>query len=238
VIAATLPLYVTPSYQFPLGVTMSLKRRLELLEWASRAGAWVVEDDYDGEYRYTGRPIPSLQGLDGAQRVIYVGTFSKVIFPSLRIGYLVAPHELIETFIKGRIMADLHSSTIPQAALADFIEEGHFARHVRRMRKLYAERQACLVAAAKAELSGLLEIEEREAGMHLIGWLPPGVDDRASEHAAWQHNLIARPLSAFSLKPLERGALVLGYTAFNERKIRAGVRRLRIALSEMGLQSR
>ncbi len=130
-------------------------------------------------------------------------------------------------------MTDLHSSTIPQAALADFIEAGHFTRHLRRMRKLYADRQACLVAAAKAELSGLLEIEERDAGMHLIGWLPDGIDDRVAERAAWQHNLIARPLSAFSLKPVERGALVLGYTAFDERKIRAGVRGLRDALSEL-----
>lgn len=226
-------LYVTPSYQFPLGVTMSLKRRLELLEWARAAEAWIIEDDYDGEYRYTGRPIPSLQGLDGAGRVIYIGTFSKVLFPSLRIGYLVAPRDLSEAFIKGRIIADLHSSTIAQAALADFIEEGHFARHLRRMRKLYAERQSCLITAAKAGLSGLLEIEEREAGMHLLGWLPDGVDDQAAAHAAWQHNLIALPLSTFSLKPIKHRALVLGYTAFNERKIRAGVRRLRTALSEL-----
>jgi GntR family transcriptional regulator/MocR family aminotransferase len=224
-------LYVTPSYQFPLGVTMSLRRRLELLEWARAAEAWIIEDDYDGEYRYTGRPIPSLQGLDGAGRVIYIGTFSKVLFPSLRIAYLVATRDLSEAFVKGRIMADLHSATITQAALADFIEEGHFARHLRRTRKLYADRQACLVAAARAELSGLLEVEAREAGMHLLGWLPTGVDDREAAHAAWRHKLIAPPLSAFSLKPVERGALVLGYAAFNERKIRAGVRRLRNALS-------
>lgn len=226
-------LYVTPSHQFPLGVTMSLARRLELLEWARQTGGWIIEDDYDGEFRYTGRPIPSLQGLDGDERVVYTGTFSKVLFPSLRIGYLVAPRDLVEAFINGRVMTDMHSSTIPQAALADFIEEGHFARHLRRMRKLYAERQACLVVAAKAELSGLLEIEGKEAGMHLIGWLPPGVDDRAASRAAWRHNLIVRPLSAFSLRPVGRGALVLGYTAFDERKIRAGVSQLRIALSEI-----
>jgi GntR family transcriptional regulator / MocR family aminotransferase len=225
-------LYVTPSHQFPLGVTMSLARRLDLLEWARQTNAWIIEDDYDGEYRYTGRPIPSLQGLDGNERVIYIGTFSKVMFPSLRIGYLVVPRDLAEVFIKGRILVDTLSSTIPQVALADFIEDGHFARHIRRMRKLYAERQACLIAAIKAELSGLLEVEEREAGMHLIGWLPPGVDDRQASNAAWRYNLIARPLSATSLRSLGRGALVLGYTGFNEQQLRLGVRRLRIALSD------
>ena len=225
-------IYVTPSHQFPLGVTMSLARRLDLLEWARQTKAWIIEDDYDGEYRYTGRPIPSLQGLDGHERVIYLGTFSKVMFPSLRIGYLVVPRDLAEVFIKGRILVDTLSATIPQAALADFIEDGHFTRHVRRMRKLYAARQACLVAAAKAELSGLLEVEACEAGMHLIGWLPPGVDDRQASSAAWRHHLIARPLSGACLRPLGRGALVLGYTGFNEQQLRLGVRRLRTALSD------
>jgi GntR family transcriptional regulator / MocR family aminotransferase len=226
--------YVTPSFQFPLGVTMSLSRRLELLDWAQQSKAWIIEDDCDGEYRYTGRPIPSLQGLDGGQRVIYTGTFSKVLFPSLRIGYLVAPRDLVDSFVSGRVMTDLHSSTIPQAALADFIEEGHFARHLRRMRKQYAERQECFVTAAKTELSGLLEIEEREAGMHLIGWLPPSVDDQVAAEATKEHNLITLPLSAFSLKRLASGGLVLGYTAFNERQIRAGVRSLKVALSTNG----
>lgn len=132
-------------------------------------------------------------------------------------------------------MTDMHSSTIPQAALADFIEQGHFARHVRRMRKLYAERQACLVETAKAELSGMLEIEASDAGMHLIGWLPDGLDDQVVARGAWRHKVIARPLSEYGLKPVERGALVLGYTAFNERKLRAGVRQLKVALAELGL---
>jgi GntR family transcriptional regulator / MocR family aminotransferase len=225
-------IYVTPSHQFPLGVTMSLARRLDLLEWARQTNAWIIEDDYDGEYRYTGRPIPSLQGLDGNERVIYIGTFSKMMFPSLRISYLVAPRDLAEVFIKGRILIDTQSSTIPQGALADFIEDGHFARHIRRMRKLYAERQACLIAAVKTELSGLLEVEERAAGMHLIGWLPPGVDDRQASSAAQRYNLTVLPLSAASLRSLGRGALVLGYTGFNEQQISMGVRQLRIALSD------
>jgi len=228
--------YVTPSHQFPLGMTMSLTRRLELLEWARGAGAWIVEDDCDGEYRYAGRPIASLQGLDGDNRVIYTGTFSKVLFPSLRIGYLVVPPDrpdLVDAFIAGRVMIDLQLATIPQAALADFIEAGHFTRHLRRMRKLYGSRQSLLLEAARAELSGLLEIQESEAGMHLVGWLPPEVSDMEAARAASQHNVLALPLSAFSLRPVARGALILGYTAFNEREIREGVRRLNTALAEV-----
>jgi GntR family transcriptional regulator/MocR family aminotransferase len=225
--------YVTPSHQFPLGVTMSLSRRLELLEWARGADAWIVEDDCDGEYRYSGRPLASLQGLDSENRVIYTGTFSKVLFPSLRIGYLVVPRDLVDAFIAGRVLIDLQPATIPQAALADFIEDGHFTRHLRRMRNLYGSRQSLLLEAARAELSGLLEIEESEAGMHLVGWLPPEVNDRATARAAAKNNVLSLPLSAFSMKPVTRGALMLGYTAFNDREIRAGVRRLKTVLAEV-----
>src|SRR5215813_3657478 len=223
--------YVTPSHQFPLGMTLPLARRLELLEWARAAEAWIIEDDCDGEYRYAGRPIASLQGLDTENRVIYTGTFSKVLFPSLRIGYLVVPPDLVDSFIAGRIMIDLQPATIPQAALADFIEEGHFTRHLRRMRKLYGSRQSFLLEVARAELSGLLEIQQSEAGMHLIGWLPPEVNDTDAARAASRHDVQALPLSAFGLKRSTGGALMLGYTAFNEREIRAGVGRLKTALA-------
>lgn len=226
-------IYVTPSFQYPLGVTMSLARRLELLEWARETGAWIIEDDYDGELRYSGRPIPSLQGLGNDGRVIYMGTFSKVMFPSLRVGYLIAPPGLAEAFTKGRVLADLTAPTIIQAAVADFIEGGHFERHLRRMRKLYAARQTSLIEETKANLSGLLEIEERQAGMHLIGWLPEGVDDQAASTAAWDCGIIASPLSGASAAPLKRGGLILGYTAFNERQIRGGVKQLRAALREL-----
>ncbi|MEW6733207.1 MAG: PLP-dependent aminotransferase family protein [Acidobacteriota bacterium] len=225
--------YVTPSHQFPLGVTMPLSRRLELLEWASRSGAWIIEDDCDGEYRYTGRPIASLQGLDGENRVIYTGTFSKVLFPSLRLGYMVVPPDLANAFITGRAMIDLQPATIPQAALADFIESGHFTHHLRRMRTLYAERQSLLLETARAELGGLLEIEEHEAGMHLVGWLPEDKNDRSVARAASLHDVIAVPLSIFSLQPITRGALILGYTAFNEQEIRTGVHRLKTALTSI-----
>jgi GntR family transcriptional regulator / MocR family aminotransferase len=228
--------YVTPSRQYPLGVTMSLARRLELLEWARGAGAWIVEDDCDGDYLYAGRPIASLQVLDSENRVIYTGDFSKGLFPSLRIGYLVVHPDrpdLADDFISGRVMIDLRLATIPQAALADFIEEGRFTLHIWRMRKLYGSRQSLLLEAASAELSGLLEIQESEAGMHLVGWLPPEVNDREATRVASKHNVLALPFSAFSLKPVTRGALMLGCTAFNERKILAGVRRLKTAIAEV-----
>ncbi len=222
--------YVSPSHQYPLGVTMSLKRRLALLEWASRAGAWVLEDDYDSEYRYVGRPLAALQGLDSAGRVIYLGTFSKVLFPALRLGYLVVPPDLVEAFTAARMLADRHSPSMDQAVLAEFLAQGHFARHIRRMRVLYAERQAALVEAARRELGGLLEVRPSEAGMHLLGWLPAGVDDQAASQRAKVHDVEAPPLSSYSSEPLERGGLVLGYAGVDADEIAAGVRRLAKAL--------
>jgi GntR family transcriptional regulator/MocR family aminotransferase len=222
--------YVTPSHQFPLGVTMSLARRLALLEWAGRSGAWIVEDDYDSEFRYSGRPIASLQGLDFTSRVIYVGTFSKILFPSLRLGYLVLPPDLVEPFVAARNLVDRHSPLIDQAVLADFICEGHFARHIRRMRALYAHRRAAFMEAAKNELDGLLEIPPQDNGMHTVGWLPPGVDDAAASRSALQYGVEAPPLSAFATERLPRGGLLLGYTGYGTREIREGVRRLAQAL--------
>ena len=136
---------VSPSHQYPLGVTMSLKRRLELLECARAVDGMVIEDDYDSEYRYAGRPLAALQGLDGDGRVIYLGTMSKVMFPGLRIGYMVVPEHLVDAFLAVRAMVDAHPSSIAQAALADFITEGFLGAHIRRMRQLYGERQAALI---------------------------------------------------------------------------------------------
>ncbi|MBX0326142.1 PLP-dependent aminotransferase family protein, partial [Oscillochloris sp. ZM17-4] len=153
--------YITPSHQFPLGVTMSLPRRLALLAWARAAGAWVIEDDYDSEYRYAGRPLAALQGLDGDGRVIYLGTFSKVLFPALRLGYMVVPPDLVPAFVAARALADRHSPGIEQAIVADFLAEGHFARHLRRTRARYAARQAALVEAARP-LAGRLDVAPAE----------------------------------------------------------------------------
>jgi GntR family transcriptional regulator/MocR family aminotransferase len=223
--------YVTPSHQFPLGLTMSLARRLSLLDWAKRADAFIVEDDYNSEFRYSGRPLSSLQGLDNDGRVIYVGTFSKTIFPSLRLGCIVVPKDLVKVFIAARALLDRHSPSLDQAILADFINEGHFARHIRRMRSLYEERQEILVAAAKRELKGLLEVKAAEAGMHLVGWLPKKVSDKTASEKAALYGVEAVPLSAYSSHHLPRGGLVLGYTALNTRQIRDGVRRLAQALA-------
>lgn len=215
--------YVTPSHQYPLGVTMSLSRRLALLDWAKQNQAWIIEDDYNSEYRYAGRPLASLQGLDNAGRVIYVGTFSKTIFPSLRIGCVVLPPELVEVFTAARALNDVHSSTIDQAILAEFISEGHFARHIRRMRTLYETRQKILVEECQKQLSESLEIEKADAGMHLVGWLKDGLNDEQISQKAREKGLIVSPISAYSNPRLKRGGLILGYTAFDERRIKDGV---------------
>ncbi len=224
--------YVTPSHQFPLGVTMSLSRRRALLEWAKQSNAFIVEDDYNSEFRYAGRPLASLQGLNKDGRVIYVGTFSKTIFPSLRLGCIVVPKDLSSIFIAARAMIDRHSPILDQAVLTDFINEGHFARHIRRMRSLYEERQNILVTEAQRHLKGKLEIEPAEAGMHLVGWLPERVSDKEASEKAARHGIEAAPLSAYSTNPLStRGALVLGYTGVNEKQIKDGIRQLAKALT-------
>lgn len=222
--------FVTPSHQFPLGATMSLQRRLALLDWAKRADAYILEDDYDSEYRFAGRPLPALQALDEAGRVIYIGTFSKVLFPSLRIGYLIVPPALLEGFITVRHNVDIHNPLLEQAVLADFITEGHFAQHLRRMRKLYAERRAALLEAVR-DLP--LEIQAPPAGIHCIGWLPEGMDDVAVAHEAAAYGLELWPVSMFYLEPSARKGIVLGYGAFNIEAMKEGVRRLEQVLYEL-----
>lgn len=226
--------YVTPSFQFPLGVTMSLGRRLALLDWARRAGAWVLEDDYDSEFRYAGPPLAALAGLDAVGQVIYMGTFSKVLFPALRLGYLVVPPAAIDAFAQARALAGRHAPTLEQAVLADFIAEGHFARHIRAMRALYQERQAILVEAARAELAGVLDVAPSAAGMHLVGWLPPDDDDAAAAARAAREGVEVRPLSAHAMRPGLRPGLLLGYTALDAAEIRAGVAGLARALRSTG----
>jgi len=222
--------YVTPSHQSPLGVTMSLRRRLALLDWARRTGVWILEDDFDSEYRYVGRPLPALQGLDDARRVIYVGTFSKVLFPALRLGYMVVPMGLMETFTKARALIDRQPPILEQVVLARFILQDHFARHLRRMRVLYAERQSALVNALERELGDWFEITSPEAGLQLVAWLPIGVNDRQVSERAAAYKVEAAPLSAYTLSRLPRGGLALGYAAFSVPQIREGVRRLKLAL--------
>ncbi len=229
---------VAPSHQYPLGVVMSLARRLELLDWARAEAAWIVEDDFDSEYRYSGRPLAALQGLDAEAsdggRVLYVGSFSKVLFPSLRIGYVVLPPALVEPMSRGRAGLDDHPSAVAQPALAAFMGEGHFAAHIRRMRTLYAARQAVLVAAAQRHLGGLLEVPADEAGLHLVARLAPGLaarmDDRQAAARAQAANLVAPALSSYFLETPTAEGLLLGYAAANEGEITRGAERLAAAL--------
>ena len=188
--------YVTPSHQYPMGTTMSAARRMLLLNWAMRSGAWIIEDDYDSEYRFATRPIASLQGLDMDGRVIYVGTFSKVMFPALRLGYVVVPKDLVPAFSSARDAADIFSSTLYQAVLTDFIREGHFARHIRRMRMLYMERRRALVNAIQIQMGDMTEVIGAEAGMHLVALLPRGINDLEVSGKAAQRGISAIPLSS------------------------------------------
>jgi GntR family transcriptional regulator / MocR family aminotransferase len=220
--------YVTPSHQFPLGVTMSLSRRLALLEWANQNNAWLLEDDYDSEYRFSGQPLSAMQGLDQGNRTVYIGTFSKVLFPALRLGYVVVAPDMVEAFIAVHRLTKLHLSAFEQAVLADFITEGHFTRHIRRMRILYAKRRAILIKTLKDTLE--LEISAPDTGMHLILWLPPGMDDKLASQQAAIHGIDALPISLFSINEYRAG-LMLGYAAVNEQEIYEGVQRLAKALT-------
>ncbi len=226
--------YVTPSHQYPTGAMMSLARRLELLDWARRTGSWIIEDDYNSEFRYTGRPLASLHNLDRHDRVIYVGTFSKTVFPALRLGCLIVPTELANVFAAAKNLCDTHTALIEQAVLAEFIAEGHFARHLRRMRSLYEKRQAALVSESERRLGGLMKISKASSGMHLIGWLRDGLDDREVAAKGSEVGLNLTPLSSYSVTARLPPALVLGYTGFNEREIANGVEKLRTVLGSFG----
>lgn len=222
--------FVTPSNQFPLAVTMSLPRRLALLDWARRADAWIVEDDYDSEFRHEGRPIEALQGLDRAGRVIYVGSFSKILFPGLRLGYLVVPPDLADAFIASRRFIDVHPPALQQNALAEFIEEGHFGRHLRRMRMLYAERGQALMSAHRRHLDGLANIAQPQAGMHAVAWLTKASDDVAAYGAVARLGVETRPLSLYG-KAAGPPALVLGFGSVTPEAIERGAQDLARGLS-------
>jgi len=218
--------YISPSHQFPLGMAMSASRRMQLLRWAARNDAWVIEDDYDSEYRFGSRPLSSLQGTDTQARVIYVGTFSKVMFPALRLGYVVVPKDLVEDFYAGRDAIDTFSSTLYQSAMTEFIREGHFARHIRSMRTLYMQRRVAVHEAIQRYIGERLEVIGTEAGMQLAGLLPRGVDDVAVSRKAAAVGVSVRPLSPCYLVPPARGGLILGYGGASLEEIDEGVRRL------------
>jgi len=204
---------VTPSHQFPLGVTMSLGRRAALLDWAGARDAWIVEDDYDSEFRYAGPPLAALQGLDAAGRVLYVGSFSKVMFPSLRLGYLVVPPDLVEAVRAVRRFFDGGTSVVPQAALHRFIAEGHFASHLRSMRALYAERRSALLDALHHHVGHITRIDSGEAGLHVVAHLPDTHRDTEIAARAARLGLNCPPLSGYHIEATTAKALVLGFAA-------------------------
>lgn len=227
--------YVTPSHQYPLGSAMSAGRRLQLLNWAQRYGAWIIEDDYDSEYRFESAPISSLQGLDNNRRVIYIGTFSKVLFASLRLGYMVIPPDLVERFIAVRSVMDIFPPYLFQEVITDFMGEGHFARHIRRMRQLYSERRKVLVEQLKRTFGSMLEIRGADAGMHLTVTLPSGYDDVAIAEQAAEQGLWLWPLSRCYVTKNLRHGLVLGYGNVAARAIPGAVEKLR-ASEALGAQ--
>jgi GntR family transcriptional regulator/MocR family aminotransferase len=228
-------IYVTPAHQFPTCVAMTLKRRLALLEWARASGTLIVEDDYDSEYRYAGRPLPALQGLDRHGRVLFVGSFSKVLFPSLRLGYVVVPPDLIDRTAAIRSVTSRHASLVDQAVLCDFITDGHFGRHVRRMRGIYAERSGVLLASARARLAGGLELSAVEAGLQTAGWLARGMDDERVAAAAAKRDVDVVPLTRYRQRPASavRHGLQLGFAAVDAAEIRRGVEDLARALESV-----
>jgi GntR family transcriptional regulator/MocR family aminotransferase len=222
---------VTPSHQYPLGVTLSLARRLALLDWAERAGGWILEDDYDSELRYDGRPLASVQSIDDSGRVLYVGTFNKILFPALRVAYLVLPPELVEPFARAKQHSDGFTSPLLQAALAEFIAEGHFAVHLRKVRSLYRERRDRFLAAAAEHLPEEARLGPAEAGMHAVLHLPAGVDDEVVSERARRRGLSVPALSTHAIESEASGLLVhYGNAAVDD--IESGTRRLGEVLRE------
>ncbi|MFQ5436204.1 MAG: PLP-dependent aminotransferase family protein, partial [Anaerolineae bacterium] len=215
--------FVTPSNQFPRGGTMPLARRLALLAWAREAGALVVEDDYDGELRYDGRPLSALQGLDEEGRVVYLGTFSKVLFPALRLGYVALPEPLLQPFIRAKGLVDRGAPTLTQAAVADFITEGHFERHLRHLRQAYGRRRAVLVASLRKWV-GDGRFTDNPAGLHVMVYLPEGADEADVVRRAAAAGVGVYPGAAYHVRRMSQPAVLLGFSGLTEAEIEKGVR--------------
>jgi len=223
--------FVSPSHQYPLGSTMSASRRLQLLDWARCTGAWIVEDDYDSEYRYESMPIPSLQGLDTDSRVIYIGTFSKVLFPSLRLGYIVIPSDLVERFKAVRFAMDIFPTYLYQEVLTDFMRDGHFGRHIRRTRSLYNERRKVLVESIREVFGAQLRVHGTEAGMHVTVTLPDGYRDIEVATRAARGKLWLWPLSpSYVTAPTKQG-FILGFGSTPTNQMYQSVCQLRKTLA-------
>ena len=214
--------YVTPSHQSPGGAIMSIGRRMQLLQWAQRNNSWIVEDDYDSEFRYQGRPLAALQGLVEGARVLYLGTFSKVLAPGLRLAYLVVPEELIDVFSTGRRLLDTHTTFPLQLAMAEFIDKGYLSTHIRRMRQIYRERQAVLLEQVDRHLSQWVAMSPSPSGMHLVGYFD-GIDDRELSSAAAARGVNVPALSEYYLDDPKRSGLIFGYACAPPEKIETGV---------------
>jgi GntR family transcriptional regulator/MocR family aminotransferase len=221
---------VTPSHQSPLGVSLSLPRRLVLLAWAEQNAAWIIEDDYDGEFHYAGRPLPALKSLDQSDVVLYVGSFSKVLFPGLRLGYLVVPDSLMRPIARAGQLLQAGQSCLEQRVVASFMAEGHFARHLRRMRSLYATRRAALADALGAVFGDRIRLELQAGGMHLIARFPDGPDDVELVRRAVKHDLALTALSSLATEYTCGGGLLLSFTNIRATEASAVAARLAAAI--------
>jgi GntR family transcriptional regulator/MocR family aminotransferase len=218
--------FITPSHQFPKGVALSMARRLALLAWARESGAWIVEDDYASEFRYGGRPLASLQGLDDAERVIYIGTLNKALFPGLRLGYAVVPAALVRAFVTARYLIDRQPPSLSQAVVAAFMDEGHFAAHIRRMREMYRDQRDALVGALRRRLGEHLIVDPPDQGMHLVAYTRRGLSDVGIERAARTHGVVVRAVSRLHVEAPAQSALMLGFSGYPRQTIAPAVARL------------
>jgi GntR family transcriptional regulator / MocR family aminotransferase len=218
--------FVTPSHQFPTGVALSMARRLELLAWARQSGAFIVEDDYTSEFRYSGPPLASLQGLDDTEQVIYVGTLNKALFPGLRIGYAVVPRALLQAFVGARYLIDRQPATLQQAVVCEFMQQGHFASHIRRMRQLYREQRDALAQTLMHRAADWLDVTVPDQGMHLVAYLRDGRSDLAIEAAAQRAGIVVRAISRFYRAVSPRPGLMLGFSGFPRQLIVPAAARL------------
>jgi GntR family transcriptional regulator / MocR family aminotransferase len=224
--------FVTPSHQFPTGVVMSMVRRLELLAWARQSGAFIVEDDYTSEFRYSGPPLASLQGLDDSEQVIYVGTLNKALFPGLRVGYAVVPRGLLRAYIGARYLIDRQPATLQQAVVSEFMQQGHFAAHIRRMRQLYREQRDALAETLMRRAGGRLDVALPDQGMHLVAYLRGGSSDIAIEAAAKRAGIVVRAISRFYREARPRAGLLLGFSGFPRQLIVPAAARLGMLVAD------
>ncbi|HZZ38826.1 MAG TPA: PLP-dependent aminotransferase family protein [Acidobacteriaceae bacterium] len=218
--------FVTPSHQFPTGAILPLDRRLQLLDWAAKHNAILIEDDYDGEFHYDGRPLESLQGLDREGRIVYIGTFSRTVFPALRIGYVIAPRSIVPAFIAAKWMTDLHSATLEQHTLAEFISNGMYERHLRRLRRRNTNRRAALLEAIKMHLGDRVQVTGADAGAHVVLWPRKAAPEATIVKQAAQRGVGIYGISHCFLNKSPRPGFILGFAHLNEREIREGIRLL------------